>query len=435
MQKDQEFDVGEMKGFTIRCRGDNNEDEDVVVSDADAQVMANKCEYFQNVFAHGTREAEERVILKPDWASSTVKQLVQILTTGKTFAYSRERESFYLLEEAAQQILLNILFRAPAFVAKGQHAGFLNRTQIDLLLNTTEQLNGPKVEVEFEPYVVYGIGNGNKPISIDDWLTLLNQGIAIKKSDELASSFEVVSETSPPEEPSFLNDFFGSLSLANMRTQGPPAAKAKRYHLQASSSTVSIGKMLNVMCQILHRHRAVSDVRVNSQEEFSLRLPCNGVSGIALERSIKLLSSPGLKVKLHKGNSLGYFLGGSNSFSACPTITGTLPQIQAVLSVIPEDMMETYSGSAGNSALKWCSLRVSAPCVETLDRLVRAVGACQDNPDTLGVDVRSKAFFAVKSVSDMKLLLAAMINGGSDGEDGADKVPTLLILEQPKGIF
>ena len=115
MQEDQDQVVGagEMNGFTIRCKGDNNEDEDVVVSDADAQVMANNCEYFQNVFAHGTREAEERVILKPDWASSTVKQLVQILTTWKTFAYSRELESFYLLEEAAQQILLNILFRAP----------------------------------------------------------------------------------------------------------------------------------------------------------------------------------------------------------------------------------------------------------------------------------------------------------------------------------
>jgi len=35
----------------------------------------------------------------------------------------------------------------------------------------------------------------------------------------------------------------------------------------------------------------------------------------------------------------------------------------------------------------------------------------------------------------MKLLLAAMINGGGVGEDSADKVPTLLILEQPKGIF
>jgi len=130
MQEDQEVDGGEMKGFTIRCKGNNNEDEDVVVTDADAQAMSNKCEYFQNVFAHGTREAEERIILKPDWASSTAKTLVQLLTAENTTVHIRERQSFHLLEEAAQQILLNISSRVPAFVAKGQHTGVINHAQI-----------------------------------------------------------------------------------------------------------------------------------------------------------------------------------------------------------------------------------------------------------------------------------------------------------------
>ena len=97
--------------------------------------------------------------------------------------------------------------------------------------------------------------------------------------------------------------------------------------------------------------------------------------------------------------------------------------------------MQTYpSRSTGDSSLKWCSLRVCAPSSETLDSLVKAVGACKDNPNTLGVDVRSKAFFAVKSVSDMKLLLAAIIDGGDRVENG-DVVPTLVVLQYPKGIF
>jgi len=453
MEEDQVLDAGEVKGFTIRCKGDNNVYEDVVVSDADAQVMANNCEYFQNVFAHGTREAEERVILKPDWASSTAKQLVQLLTTGNITVRSRERESIFLLEEAAQQVLLNISFHVPAFVAKGPHASILNRTQVGSFLNlckllnrtadiqitftrcsgtcvrsiTEEQLSGPEVEVEFPPDLLK-ISTVDKSVSVDGWLTLLAQGIVIKESDESSSSSQVISETSPPEE---------QLSrLARILRISRSAAKETRYHLQAFTSATSIGTVLNAMCQILHRHRAESaDVRVYSQEEFSLRLPCRFVLEKALEKTANSLSRHGLKVYLHQGNRLGYFLGGSSSFNLCPTITGTLPQIQAVLSVIPEEWMQTYSKSTRDSALKWCSLRVCAPRVETLDRLAIAVGACKNNPNTLGVDVRSKAFFAVKSVNDMKLLLAAMINGGGVGEDSADKVPTLLILEQPKGIF
>lgn len=192
MQEDQEVDGGEMKGFTIRCKGNSNEHEDVVVSDADAQAMSKKCEYFQNVFAHGTQEAEERIIRKPDLTSSTAKTIVQLLSEGNTTVHSRE--SFYLLEEAAQQILLNISPRVPAFVsvAKGQHTGVINHAQIESFFNVTEQLNGPQVKVEF-PKGSLGIFY-DEPISFDDWVTLLDQGIVMKKSDESAPSFRVVLE-------------------------------------------------------------------------------------------------------------------------------------------------------------------------------------------------------------------------------------------------
>lgn len=181
------------------------------------------------------------------------------------------------------------------------------------------------------------------------------------------------------------------------------------------------------MCQLLRQHRLGlgSDVRVYSQEQFSLRLPCSFTYSTYLEKTAKSLLNRGLKVNLHRGNSLGYFLGGSSTFAVCPTIVGTLQQIRAFLSVIPEKMMKSCSG--GDASAKWCSLRVCAPSSETTDRLLKAVGACQDNPNTLGVDVRSKAFFAVKSVNDMKLLLAAMINGGGS-IDTVDVVPTLVIL-------
>jgi len=294
----------------------------------------------------------------------------------------------------------------------------------------TEQLNGPKVKVEFPSSISDGTGTGDKPISFDDWLTLLDQGITMKKSEESAPSFEVVSEINPQPQPSLHQSFCDQFFHL-------PPKIAKSYHLQANASTVTIGSMINTMCQMLHQHNAQSDVRVYSREEFSLRLPCRFLFGQVLEKTVRSLSSPGLKVYLHKGNSLGYYLGGSNTFGTCPTITGTIHQIQAVLGGIPEEMMLTYFDhwSTEISSFNWCSLRVCAPRPDTLNRLVRAAKACEDNPNTLGVDVRSKAFFAVKTVKDMKLLLGGMINGGGVADDAADEVPTLVILGQPRGVF
>ena len=177
MQEDEAVDGAEVKGFTIRCKGDNSEDVDVIVSDADAKVMSRNCEYFQNVFAHGTREAEERVILKPDWASSTAKQLVKLITTTSVQVQSCDRESFHLLQEAAQQILLNISLRVPDFVDERHRVGALIQEQTDLFFNVTEQLSGPKVELSFPSSPSSRVGTGCRPISVDNWLTLLEHGL------------------------------------------------------------------------------------------------------------------------------------------------------------------------------------------------------------------------------------------------------------------
>ncbi len=457
MQEDEAVEVegGEVnvKGFTIRCKGNNNQDEDVIVSDADAHVISRNCEYFRNMFAHGTREAEDRVILKPDWASSTAKQIVQLLATGKIALTvrprSRREREFFLLTEAARQLLLNISFRAT--VDEGRQVDNLNLTQVESFVNLCEiltvdaqitlnrssstcvrsiddeQLEGPKVEMEFQNSLgCLSLKTGKEHFILDNWQTFIGRGLTIKKRDESSSSAPV-SETNPPEESDSLGQFrhfFSGLRLT----------KETRYHLQSYSATKSIGTMLNTMCQILHQHNAVADVRAYSKEEFSLRLPCRHIYQRALEKIADSCRS--VSVRIHTGNSPGYYLGGSLlSNSPCPTIIGNLQQIQAFLSVVPEKMMQTHrSRSTGDSSTKWCSLRVCAPSSKTLDRLFKAVGACQANPNTLGVDVRSKAFFAVKSVSDMKLLLAAMIDGGGSVENG-DVVPTLVILEQPKGIF
>ena len=70
-----------MEAFTIRCGPDGK---DVHVSNSQAEQIASKCDYFKHVFAHGTSECEERVLLKPDWTIETTEALVQLITMGKT---------------------------------------------------------------------------------------------------------------------------------------------------------------------------------------------------------------------------------------------------------------------------------------------------------------------------------------------------------------
>ncbi len=112
-------------------------------------------------------------------------------------------------------------------------------------------------------------------------------------------------------------------------------------------------------------------------------------------------------IKSGKGyySSLGYYLN-VDVGDPCATFFGSFQQLNEALRMIPDNLISNKhaSGKSGKS----CALRVCAPRDENLLRLLAATQHCQDNPGTLGVDIDANAYFAVKTIGDMKILLSRL---------------------------
>jgi hypothetical protein len=77
MKTDQDADNA-VNAFTIEC----SEGKTVHVDEKDAKKVLKRSEYFRNVFAHGTKESESRVIRKPDWTSQIAAFVIKAHTSG-----------------------------------------------------------------------------------------------------------------------------------------------------------------------------------------------------------------------------------------------------------------------------------------------------------------------------------------------------------------
>lgn len=149
----------------------------------------------------------------------------------------------------------------------------------------------------------------------------------------------------------------------------------------------------------------------------------------------KMKDQLGVRGYLHSGNSLGYYLNGGQEFGGCLTIFGRPRELLQALMCVKK-----MTAKAPGTDAK-CSLRVAAPTVTTLACLCNAAAKLSTNLNTIGVDVQANAFFAVKSASDMEMLLAEM-----DSTIGTHKTLgvaptaaagplTVHTLSYPKGVF
>ena len=97
------MDSETQQGFTIVCGNDN---EEVLVTADQATKAARKCDFFRNVFAHGTRESTDRILKKPDWSLTTAKCMIDLVSTGTTQV--GDFEAYVLLAEAAAQMCVEL---------------------------------------------------------------------------------------------------------------------------------------------------------------------------------------------------------------------------------------------------------------------------------------------------------------------------------------
>ena len=203
---------------------------------------------------------------------------------------------------------------------------------------------------------------------------------------------------------------------------------AKQYQVKSTGSRSAI---VHEICQVFHsagKHPASQ--RAFSAESFSICVLCPTCRVAGAHE--KLFKTKVASIRIHfdsKTECMDYLIS-ANEDEIPITITGTLEQVRNGLQLVP-------------SSCDTCSLRVTAPRATTVNRLVKAVLACQKFPNKLGVCFALNAVFAIKPLRDMDLLLGSLLAGSdehamlrsrNDARRGPPNV-TLVSLHSPTSIF
>ncbi|KAK3236131.1 hypothetical protein CYMTET_53708 [Cymbomonas tetramitiformis] len=424
-----------MASFMLQCS-----DGAVKVNSDDASTMEGACDFFRAVFAHDTTEAEHRIISKLDWTTDTTSQLVKLLTTPPATDVKIPLTDLADLAQAADQLLIDLEVVPPNFSGdnrKSDHhtpaitpEAFLSRVAGDWAL--------PAVwNFELANHCAYDIYQA--------WPKFLAHGIIVLETPEddvLVSVF-----VRRPLRPNDNNEDGKSRQLDSlliditMSIGMLPFGTNHRLELRLCSNVLSIGESVLATRVILSDAQKTSmrNGKTFVSEEFSLRIPCWRRSFMTNRLIDELKARYGVRAYVHNKNSLGYYLDGGQE--SCPTFFGNAAQLSAVLQVFPESLMcDTLVSPTFHVNRKGarCALRVCAPTSESLTWLMSAVTKCIDNPLTLGLDISANAYFAVKTVPDMKLLLADLASSIAEARAmGSSLLQSIKIIElnYPKGVF
>jgi len=275
---------------------------------------------------------------------------------------------------------------------------------------------------------------GDFSVTLNIWDKLLSKGIFLGPASggvlvrRVSSSAETTTkEASSPamlaaelEIPRFIG--LGALSLAG----GFGCAAPEPFLVSSNVLSVADAVLATRATLVEGENQSSRNVKVFSEQEFSLRIPCHfGYELLGGNKLMETHKELGLRAYIHNKSSLGYYLNGGQE--TCPTFFGTFPQLHAVVQTFPIKLMA--SAGAGPR----CALRICAPSSQTLAHVLAATQYCVDNPSTLGVDLTSNAYFAVKTHGDMKLLLEQLASGQPAlARNSGIKV---VELTYPKGIF
>jgi hypothetical protein len=217
----------------------------------------------------------------------------------------------------------------------------------------------------------------------------------------------------------------GRLIVSKVRgLSGSPTLSNETYQVECKAK--STGLALNKICNALRSEVPDSSAYGNrkkcfTEEENSIHVPCVFLIGNAIVEIIK--NKTGVRACLDSKYSLGHYLDGGDEDRVCPTFFGSFRQLNEVLRMV-----------ASERGGKRCSLRVCAPRDDNLLRLLAATQHCQDNPGILGVDIDANAYFAVKTIGDMKILLSRLASNDSTDLTAQPRIE-VVELTYPKGVF
>jgi hypothetical protein len=402
------------RSFVVRCSSMLIvcSDGTVEVSACEAAQMAANCDFFRAIFAYGTSETTDGIIDKHDWTTKTALSLVKLLNAGAPGSVLIALQDLFDLACAADQLLIPLRVVPPSGALQNSQLGGTDGMPISDFIN--------EIAGDWSVPSVWSFQVRSSAFEHERFSRLIGKGIVLEEMDGgvLVRRAKVASASGPERRSRFGLHPIRMSSL----TFGLAGAAAEEW-VKVSSRKLSVSESILATREVMAPVDSRQDLKVFTSEEISLRIPCDmlfSMSGVG-QCLMEGLNKKGIRGYVHNKSSQGYYLNGGQQ--TCPTFFGTFKQLHVVLGLFPCDLC---------CGEKRCALRVGAPTSGTLSTLLSAITKCKDNPSTLGLDVSANAFFAVKTLADMKLVLHH-----ASGEQPASSLDgiRLVTLTYPKGVF
>ena len=352
----EDYDYIGNGGFVLECR----DGECLGITKEQASKIRESSEFFDNCFRHGTIEASEGVIRKPDWSLGIVRHLIEVLTKKQTTVSSLE--IFQELMGAADQACLDLRL-----------CSMVNYTDPALSVDSKSKFLDL---VDEEKYCFTFRAN----VKSCEWLQLLEEDVLLYRS-ETNYAVRLCGDDLPSREPDA-----SSRSAAARRNLDE---RISHFRVHAHRAIEAVTKIEGIISQVMRRN-------------------CTSMSAPTEEASVYFETSEPLSKDYH--DLIDRLGGGEACIRTCADSESKNTEgytIRGSFDVLLRAIQPILISKEGEvDIVTPCSLRIDYPTPDTLGRFINACQEAKDYPNTICMDAAMGRYFCRKSIRDIELMLS-----------------------------
>ena len=354
-----DFDYIADGGFLIECEDGKKQ---LGVTGAQAEILKRESDFINNCFRHGTTEAANGHLKKPDWSIAIARHVVEVLT--KDITTVSHLELYEELIAAGDQACLDL--RLCSFV-----------NYLEPVSKECTDLFSTLVEPSLYKFEFKG------QLTSNQWVQLLEKGILMNRKE----TNYVVRKAKDPLSPRV--ESFESRKLDN---------KVSDYRVHTD---MTIRSLLAIQ-QLL----AGSEARKPStrEERFSIYFETTQTMPAEHHALIERLAGGDAYIRTCADNSIS---------SEGYTVMGSFDLLRRALQPLNDEIL--------NGVPKlFCSLRIDNPTPDTIGRFINACRQAKDYPNTLGLDSSTNRYFCRKTLRDIRNILDYLADFSTTAEISGD---------------
>jgi hypothetical protein len=372
------------EAFRILCSDGHNID---IPDHIAVQIMA-KCEYFRNVFRHGTKESRSRTVDLSDLDSTIAYTVIQYLLD----------ETILIHDDVADGVtdMLNRL----SFLHHGSGATLsVIRQFTGLRRNDKEISNVISSNMNKATEKVWTMSM-KRLLPRNSWFNLFQRNIMLVEPP--SSIIKLCRVYSPDDRERIEKAVYADQMQRGIQEQiyivgvytFPPYRSINPFlaivgcirSLRKLPKTYSSYRDHPISIELHLKQQYTDEDKAEKQAELSSITSCECILDYGLNLCHQDIKS-----------------------SSCLTLAGDFQQLNHGLSMITDDQIVGDKSKSGTSPKhKRGILIVNRPCTRTISMLTKACNACTTHPGALGYHVCAMSVLAVKKIEDLRLMLNAL---------------------------